>query len=208
MGLHREDCRSTRYGEPWLLRGENNRVQTLNSNVSDGCVTHSDHFQFKKIQQRISIMNWKPLTWKQKQRISKTGCLYSFFRRKQSLTPGTVSIQYPRKSREQSRSTNVILNFAFRSTWSCSIIVRSDRADSNITSPNELQPVQFLSSSLVDRGITIDSNDVSSNANVLIWVSFDPDSNVNDESDVHLRNERSPTNSTDAGMQIDSNNSQ
>jgi hypothetical protein len=34
-------------------------------------------------------------------------------------------------------------------------------------------------------------------------VSFDPDSNVNDESDLHHEKELSPTNSTEAGRQID-----
>jgi hypothetical protein len=59
---------------------------------------------------------------------------------------------------------------------------------------------------LIDRGIRIDSNDEhSENAFASIRLSFEPDSNVNDESDVHKENEDSPRNSTEAGRQIDVN---
>jgi hypothetical protein len=52
----------------------------------------------------------------------------------------------------------------------------------------------------------IDSNDEQSeSAFVSIRLTFDPDSNAKDESDVHDLKELSPTNSTDAGRQIDFN---
>jgi hypothetical protein len=39
-------------------------------------------------------------------------------------------------------------------------------------------------------------------------VSFEPDSNINDESDVHDKKELSPRNSSEAGRQIDFNDEQ
>jgi hypothetical protein len=60
-----------------------------------------------------------------------------------------------------------------------------------------------------EAGRQIDFNDEQSEtAFASIWVSFDPDSNVNEESDVHLWKQLSPRNSTDAGRQIDFNNEQ
>jgi hypothetical protein len=41
-----------------------------------------------------------------------------------------------------------------------------------------------------------------------IRVSFDPDSNVNDQSDLHLEKDSLPRNSTDAGRKIDCNDEQ
>jgi hypothetical protein len=62
---------------------------------------------------------------------------------------------------------------------------------------------------LIDRGIRIDSNDEQSeSAFASIRVSFDPDSKVNDESDVHEENEDSPINTTEAGRQTDANDEQ
>jgi hypothetical protein len=72
-----------------------------------------------------------------------------------------------------------------KSTLSVSIIVRSDKADSNITWRNELETAQFWLSSVIDRGIRIDFNDEQpENASGPIRVSFDPGSMTNAESDV------------------------
>jgi hypothetical protein len=51
-----------------------------------------------------------------------------------------------------------------------------------------------------DAGRQSDSNDEhQESAQASIRVSFDPDSNVNDESDLHSQKECSPRNSTKAG---------
>jgi hypothetical protein len=58
-------------------------------------------------------------------------------------------------------------------------------------------------------GIQIDVNDEQSeSARASIRVSFDPDSNVNEESDSHDEKEPSARNSTEAGIQIDCNDEQ
>jgi hypothetical protein len=60
-----------------------------------------------------------------------------------------------------------------------------------------------------DAGREIDFNDEQQQiAAASIRVSFDPDSNVNDESDVHPIKVQAPRNSTDAGKQMDSNDEQ
>jgi hypothetical protein len=57
-----------------------------------------------------------------------------------------------------------------------------------------------------EAGRQIDFNDEQSeSALASIRASFEPDSNVNDESREHDQNEHSPINSTEAGRQIDSN---
>jgi hypothetical protein len=48
----------------------------------------------------------------------------------------------------------------------------------------------------------------SQSAYASIRVSFDPNSNVNDESELHMAKERFPRRSTDAGRQIDCNDEQ
>jgi hypothetical protein len=54
-----------------------------------------------------------------------------------------------------------------------------------------------------DAGRQIDSNDEEpSSALASIRVSFDPDSNVNDESDLHEKKDPFPRNATDAGTQM------
>jgi hypothetical protein len=66
-----------------------------------------------------------------------------------------------------------------------------------------------LLSSFTDSGIRSDFNDEQSqSASDAIRVSFDPDSNVNDESDLHPQKDLSPRNSTEAGRQIDFNDEQ
>jgi hypothetical protein len=58
-----------------------------------------------------------------------------------------------------------------------------------------------------DAGKSIDfSDEQPESALASIRVSFDPDSNVNDESDLHDEKECSPRNLTDEGRQIDCNN--
>jgi hypothetical protein len=60
-----------------------------------------------------------------------------------------------------------------------------------------------------DAGRKIDFNDEQPKSALgSIRVSFDPDSNVNDESDLHDEKELSPRNSTEAGRQIDCNDEQ
>jgi hypothetical protein len=55
-----------------------------------------------------------------------------------------------------------------------------------------------------EAGRQIESNDEQSeSAYASIRVSLDPDSNVNDESDVHDENKRASRHSTEAGTQID-----
>jgi hypothetical protein len=90
-----------------------------------------------------------------------------------------------------------------------SIIVRSDKADSNITWRNELENAQFMHSSVIDRGIRIDFNDEQpENASAPIRVSFDPGSMINEKSDVQSRKQCPSRNSTEAGRQIDFNDEQ
>jgi hypothetical protein len=60
-----------------------------------------------------------------------------------------------------------------------------------------------------DAGRQIDFNDEQlQSALESIPVSFDPGSNVNDESDSHPEKDLTPRNSTDAGRQIDFNDEQ
>jgi hypothetical protein len=66
-----------------------------------------------------------------------------------------------------------------------------------------------LSRNSIEAGRQIDSNDKQEeNASASIRVSFDSDSNVNDESDSHDEKDLSPRNSTDAGRQMDINDKQ
>jgi hypothetical protein len=55
-----------------------------------------------------------------------------------------------------------------------------------------------------DFGTTISSITLSANACLSIRDNFDPDSNVSDVSDPHLRRQPSPMNSTDFGIAISS----
>jgi hypothetical protein len=60
-----------------------------------------------------------------------------------------------------------------------------------------------------DAGTQIDFNDEQSEkVKPSIRLSFEPDSNENDESDLHLAKECFPRNSTEAGRQTDSNDEQ
>jgi hypothetical protein len=60
-----------------------------------------------------------------------------------------------------------------------------------------------------DAGRQIDFNEEQGeSARASIRVSFDPGSNVNDESESHSLKEASPRNSTEAGRQIDFNEEQ
>jgi hypothetical protein len=96
-----------------------------------------------------------------------------------------------------------------KSTLFDSINIRSYRADSKTTSRNEVRRAQFSLSSFTDRGRKIDFNDAQSeSAFAPIRVSFDPDSNINDESHQQYEKASSPRNSTDAGRQIDFNDEQ
>jgi hypothetical protein len=54
---------------------------------------------------------------------------------------------------------NLILKLLLKSALPVSIMIRSDKADSNIDNSNELQEAQPLLSSLTDRGIKIDCTD-------------------------------------------------
>jgi hypothetical protein len=66
-----------------------------------------------------------------------------------------------------------------------------------------------LPSDSTEAGRQIDFNDEHlENASASIRVSFDPDSNVNDDSDQHNEKASSPRNSTEAGRQIDLNEKQ
>jgi hypothetical protein len=60
-----------------------------------------------------------------------------------------------------------------------------------------------------EAGREIDLNDEQEeNAFASIRISFDPDSNVNDESELHDEKQPSPRNSTEAGREIDLNDEQ
>jgi hypothetical protein len=60
-----------------------------------------------------------------------------------------------------------------------------------------------------DAGRQIDCNEEQpESARASIRVSFEPDSNVNDASDVHPKKDSSPRNSSEAGRQIDFNDEQ
>jgi hypothetical protein len=110
------------------------------------------------------------------------------------------------KNSPQDNSENRISKHSLGSIWSVSIIIPTDHADSNNTWTNPLPRAQSFTSSFADRGRHIDFNDEQSEkAFASIRVSFDPDSNVNDESDLHEEKELAPRNPTDAGRQTDCN---
>jgi hypothetical protein len=68
---------------------------------------------------------------------------------------------------------------------------------------------EFSPRNSTEAGRQIDSNDEQSQSALdSIRVSFDPDSNVNDESDLQPEKDFSPRNSTEAGRQIDFNDEQ
>jgi hypothetical protein len=61
-------------------------------------------------------------------------------------------------------------------------MIGSDEDDSNTTWCNELQRAQSFPSSLMDRGMRIESNDEQlERVSASIRASFDPESDVNDE---------------------------
>jgi hypothetical protein len=118
-------------------------------------------------------------------------------------------MEYPGKSSEQSCLANRIPKFPLKSILLVSIMIRSDKADSNITWCNELKIAQFWLSSVMDRGIRIDFNDEQpESAPAPIRASFDPGSIISEESYVQLWKQYSPSNSTEAGRQIDFNDGQ
>jgi hypothetical protein len=87
-----------------------------------------------------------------------------------------------------------------------SIIARSDAPDSKISLANELPMHQSFSSAPIDRGMQMDFNAPQlENALVSIRVSFEFDSNVNDEREEHPIKHLVERISTDDGIQMDFN---
>jgi hypothetical protein len=75
------------------------------------------------------------------------------------MAPGTASIEDAGKLGGQSRSTNWSSKSSSKSILCVAIMIRNDKADSNITRRNALPRAHLLPNSLMNLGISIDFNE-------------------------------------------------